>query len=118
MRKFAGAKTEQTIIAQCVAGGLTCDTRRSDNNMGEYIAVSSPDAPTAVVYYSEVGRRFFGKTDQDVYFKSEDSLDGEPWFDSLLDFFFIPMPGAGDEGKPSEIPLRWLMPTSTAGEAL
>lgn len=91
MKKFAGHKTVDQIREQCLAQGVTLDTRLYDSGSSDYIKLTSTDGKTsAEVLYSSFNGRFFGQFTPGREFNSDDaSLDGTPWFDALLEFFYI-----------------------------
>jgi hypothetical protein len=94
MKKFSSFKTVDEIRQQCEAQGLTLDTTLYDAGSSDYIKIRSNDGKTsAKVLYSSFNGRFFGETAaglDSVKFSSDDAtFDGTPWFDALLDFFYV-----------------------------
>lgn len=85
MKKFAGNKTRDQVKTQCVAAGIEFDESQYKRG-SDYTAIRGGGA---VVFWSSFNGRFFGTTDESVEFASDDaSLDGTPWFDALLAFFY------------------------------
>jgi hypothetical protein len=92
MKKFAGFKSVYQIRAQCQAEGVPIDTTFYDDG-ADHIAVGSEG--NGIVFYNAFNGRFFGTTPEGVHFSSDEALDGTPWFDALLAFFFYgPKAGA------------------------
>jgi hypothetical protein len=87
-RKFAGNKTLDVIRAQCKAQGVQfIDSQYKRGS--DFVTLRSPDA---WVMFSVFNGRFFGRTPDGVEFMSDDKRDGTPWFDALLDFFYVRKP--------------------------
>lgn len=86
---YKGNKSLAVIRAQCKEQGLELDERRYEEG-GDHVVVRStgPNGEKAHVIFNTVNGRFQGKTPDGVEFSSDDELDGTPWFDALLDFFY------------------------------
>lgn len=85
MKKFAGNKTLSQIRAQCKAQRvqfIDSQWRRGS----DYVTLKSPGA---WVMFNTFNGRFFGETPDGFEFNSNDKLDGTPWFDALLNFFYV-----------------------------
>jgi len=85
MKKFAGNKTLAQIKAQCKAAGIEFDDSRYKKG-DDHVAIRSPGV---MVLFSSFNGRFFGNTPDGQEFSSDDELDGTPWFDRLLSFFYV-----------------------------
>lgn len=85
MKKFAGNKTLAQIKAQCKAAGIEFDDSRYKKG-DDHVAIRSPGV---MVLFSSFNGRFFGNTPDGKKFSSDDALDGAPWFDQLLNFFYV-----------------------------
>jgi len=93
MKRFARVKTLDEIRVQCEEQGLELNTTLYDMGQSDYVKISSTDGKTeAKVLFSTFNGRFFGTVGAGGPgrdFHSDDaSLDGTPWFDSLLRFFY------------------------------
>lgn len=96
MKKFARTKTLDDIRAQCEQQGLELNTTLYDAGESDYIKISSTDGKTsAKVLFCTFNGWFFGTVSSGgpgMDFHSENaSLDGTPWFDALLAFFYVPV---------------------------
>jgi hypothetical protein len=86
MKTFAGIKTLPQIKAQCEAAGIEFDDRRYKKG-DDHVAIRSPGV---LVLFSAFNGKFFGNTPDGKKFSSCDpKLDGTPWFDQLLSFFYV-----------------------------
>jgi hypothetical protein len=86
MEKFAGNKTPEQIKAQCKAQGLVFDDRRYQTMGDDHVVVRGGGA---YAIFNTFNGRFFGTTPDGTEFTSDDTLDGTPWFDALLRFFYV-----------------------------
>jgi hypothetical protein len=93
MKKFAGRKTIDRIRLQCAERGVKLDMGLYDKG-SDYIVVHLPGRHGEVVpvLYSDVNGRFFyapgGAAGTASSFSSDDALDGNAWFDAMLEFFY------------------------------
>lgn len=85
MKTFARHKSVDEILGQCSAGGIPIDISKYVKDGHDHIVVG---AEPAVVFYNTFNGRFFGTTPEGVSFSSDSELDGTPWFDALLNFFY------------------------------
>jgi hypothetical protein len=85
MKKFIGVKSLEQIKEQCIACGVEFSGKVSRKG-SDFILLRSPKAH---VLFSAFNGRFFGVTPNGIRFSSDDDLDGEPWFDQLLAFFYV-----------------------------
>lgn len=84
MRKFKGHKPLRVIRAQCAACGVKLNTGRY--RLGDdHVLLMSPGVR---VHYNTTNGKFFGITPRGRLFDSSSALDGLPWFDALLRFFY------------------------------
>lgn len=90
-KTFAGNKSLEQIKAQCNAAGVEFDDSRWRVNGDDYVVVSGGGAE---VFFNTFNGRFFGTTPDGIAFSSDDKLDGAPWFDALLNFFYVAKAGA------------------------
>lgn len=94
MKTYSRPKSVAEIRAQCAAQAIAINTTRHDKEGWDHIVVTLPGAdgkPTEVLYNTFNGRFFAAPKDNpDKYFSSDDGgLDGKPWFDSMLEFFYV-----------------------------
>lgn len=90
MKKFSGHKNSQTIIDQCTSAGIEVDSTKYDAG-GDHLVVYLPGAtgePVKVLYNTASGH-FFGEQSDGTRFSSDQNLDFEPWFESMLNFFYV-----------------------------
>lgn len=89
MKKFAGNKTREQVKAQCDALGLEFDDAAYQR--GSDITVIRGGG--AHVLWISFNGRFFGTTDTGIEFSSDETThEAEPWFQALLDFFYVSKP--------------------------
>lgn len=89
MRKFAGNKPTEAILALCKAEGVEVDLKDYLNG-GDWIFLKGGGA---FVEYNTVSGRFSGTTPEGVLFNSNDTThENEWWFQKLLEFFYEPLP--------------------------
>lgn len=91
LKQFKGPKTLDAINAQCIEQGLILRRNRHDAFQSDFVVVSSPQAPTAEVFYNTVNGWFFGTTPTGEAFDSREPLDDQSWFAALLEFFNEPL---------------------------
>lgn len=90
MKTFAGCKDSEQILAQCAADGIAVDSAKYEAG-GDHLVVELP-GPTGEkvrVLYNVVSGRFFYSANDGSGFSSDDNRDGQPWFDAMLDFFYV-----------------------------
>jgi hypothetical protein len=88
MRKFKDFKRLEQLKIDVPAAGLTLKHDLYDKG-SDFITVEGWIRGVAVfVLYSCFNGTFFGSADG-LDFSSDASLDGQPWFDALLDLFYI-----------------------------
>lgn len=84
-RTHTGHKSYDQIKAQCKQLGLTLRDTLYRDGSSNFVVIEGGDAR---VHYCTSNGHFFGFTDQDVKFDSDNTVhDQEPWFQQLLDFF-------------------------------
>lgn len=94
MKTFARHKTSDEVRKACALAGYLIDT--SDYSRGgDHIRVRFVHEDVAfIVMFNTVNGRFFGHPagvgTEAMFTSDDDGLDGEPWFDALLDFFYVP----------------------------
>lgn len=91
MKKFASHHTVAEVKRAAKKAGFKVNSEQYDHRGSDWISVEGTFAgERASVLYSCMGR-FFGKLlDGGVKFSSDkDDFDGEPWFDAMLDFFYV-----------------------------
>ena len=94
MQKFARHKTLDEIEMACREVGFALDTTEFDKGSDHVKIAFVHDGETFDVLYNTFNGRFFGpsRMSSDGYFTSDDaSLDATPWFQALLNFFYVPM---------------------------
>lgn len=89
MKKFAGRKTVDQIRQQCAERGFKLDMGLYEKG-SDYIVVHLPGQydEAVPVLYSDVSGRFFCAAPGVPHFSSDDSRDGDAWFDAMLEFFY------------------------------
>ncbi len=88
-KKFMCTKTVDEIRQQCDAAGIQFDTKLYDKG-ADHIAIRAfPDKREWIVLFNAFNGRFFGTAPGEIEFSSDDKLDGTPWFDALLQFFYL-----------------------------
>lgn len=100
MKQFIRHKTSTEILAQCIATGGRCDAS-AYNASTDHITVWLPgpdDAPVPVLYNTINGRFFYAPSDDSKYFSSDEALDGQPWFDAMMEFFYTDLALEGASG--------------------
>lgn len=86
MKQFAGHKNVATIAKQCKAQGLQLNDRLYKTGW-DTVVVSGGGAH---VTYNSFNGRFFGVTPDGTRFSSDETVhEHEPWFQSVLLFFYI-----------------------------
>jgi hypothetical protein len=107
MKTFKAVKRLNVIRAQCREHGVTLDdyNYRTPSIGSDHVALgmqggerpdgsplvhTAPGYPGGWVLFSVWNGRFFGRTPEGVEFDSGDAkFDDEPWFEALLDFFYV-----------------------------
>jgi hypothetical protein len=84
-KTFAGNRPLKEIRAMCKAQGVQLIDSQWKRG-SDYVTLRSPGA---YVMFNTFNGTFFGKTPANVEFSSDDRRDGEPWFDALLNFFYV-----------------------------
>jgi hypothetical protein len=86
VKTFGGNRPLEEIQALCRAQGVEfIDVQHRRGS--DYVTLRSPGA---WVMFNTFNGRFFGKTPDNIEFSSDDKRDGTPWFDALLNFFYVP----------------------------
>lgn len=86
MRKFKRIKTLKEIKAQCKRLSLSFDDYLYRKHGHDHVCIRGGGA---MVLYSSPTGNFFGTTDKGVQFDSKsDEHEAEPWFQTLLEFFY------------------------------
>lgn len=93
-KRFAGHRSYEQIRAECEAQGLILEDVNYRENGSDWIGVRGRPGGTLVLYSTPTGR-FHGKTDTGQEFTEGSDLDGQPWFDALLAFFYYEGPTHG-----------------------
>jgi hypothetical protein len=92
MRTFAGSRTFEEIAALCVHQGVPLNAKRYIEDGHDHIIVGQEwplDASKPYVIYNVFNGKFHGLAPDGTVFDCADDLEGEPWFNALLDFFYI-----------------------------
>ena len=88
MKTFLGNKSLEQIKAQCKRDGV--EFRDALFKKGyDHVSLHSPKVK---VVFNTVNGRFFGYTPDGIKFFSDDKRDGTPWFDALLNYFYVSKP--------------------------
>ena len=105
MKTFARHRTSQEIIAACKEANFTCDTTALDSG-SDFIRFKGQFGGELVrVAYNVCNGRFYGAlideaADADVTFSSsDDKYDGQPWYDAILNFVYVPQTDPVDEAE-------------------
>lgn len=90
MKKFKGHRTLDQVQQACQEQGLGFDRTAYDEG-NDYVRIIGTFAGISVVlYYSSWNGKFMGTLPSGVTFDSDsDEHDGLPWFDALLEFFYV-----------------------------
>ncbi|MFL7904707.1 hypothetical protein ACJ41P_26505 [Azospirillum argentinense] len=92
MKKFAIHRPLRELKPLCEARGIQLDTTRHDRDFSDFVTLSGVFGNQNVqLLYSVFNGTFFGETASGERFSETSSLDGEPWFDALLDLLYVPM---------------------------
>lgn len=93
MKTFLRHKTYEEIKAQCKEQGLRFGDVLYLNHGYDTVSIKRAEGALDQVVYNTVNGRFFGNTDYGLRFSSDYvEHDGEPWFQALLDFFYVEKP--------------------------
>lgn len=86
LKKFKGHLTRKQVIKKAPAKGWTVNSDQYDIGSDWLIVfVTLADRPDIDrVLYAPFSGRFIGDG-----FSSDSELDGQPWFDELLNFFYV-----------------------------
>lgn len=96
MQKFARHRTVDEIKKLGKKSRFSVNTQRYDRNGADHIVIHGDFAGHELpVLYNSVDGRFFGELPSGEMFSSDDAtLDGQPWFDAMLAFFYEPAKAA------------------------
>ena len=102
MKHYTGVKPLSVIRAQCKEQGVAVDDFNYREHYSDYIALGPhggfrPDGSPFVhaaqacgVMFNTFNGRFYGMNIEGNYFSSADTTHAhEPWFQALLDFFYV-----------------------------
>ena len=118
MKQFNRHKTFAEILAQCIASGIQLDATQYDRG-GDHIEVVLPgrDGELLPILFNTASGRFFcSHDDESKYFCSSLPLDGEPWFDAIMAFFFTD--AELDSTAPAAIPVTLQLPLEVVCDLL
>lgn len=92
MRTFKRHKTFEEVKALCKEQGLFINDALYLHRGYDTVVIKRFVASRDQVIYNTTNGRFYGTASVDgqtVQFHSDDKRDGAPWFDALLDFFYV-----------------------------
>lgn len=94
MKTFHRFRTASELRTLCRDLGIRFDDSRHRNDGADTVVVGGPicrDKEGACwVIYNVYNGTFFGRTDKGVEFSSSSTLhEDEPWFQQLLEFFYV-----------------------------
>ena len=84
-KRFSGHKTYHQIKAQCKRDGVAFGHAAYKNGY-DMVYLRSPGV---LVAYDTTTGCFYGTVPDYGDFSSADKLDGRPWFDALLAYFYV-----------------------------
>lgn len=87
-KKFAGHRNYEQIREACRAQGLILEDVDYRRHGSDWIGVRGKPGGTLVLYSTPTGRFHGTHPDTGEKFTESSPLDGKPWFDALLSFFF------------------------------
>lgn len=90
MRKFARHRRLNELKQLCAERGFMLDTTKHDRDHSDFVTLGGVIGNRHVMFlYSVFNGTFFGETADGVRFSETSPLDGEPWFDALLDLLYV-----------------------------
>ena len=89
--KFSGHRNYAQIREACRAQGLLLEDMAYRKHGSDWIGIRGQTGGTLVMYSTPTGR-FHGIHPDGRSFSESSPLDGEPWFDALLGFFYYAEP--------------------------
>ena len=92
MKRFVRHKTSDEIEAQCKAAGIHFSDHLYKITGSDWLVITTieGDNDSGQVLYNVVTGTFFGTTPDGVSFdSSKEEHENEPWFQSLLLFFYL-----------------------------
>jgi hypothetical protein len=93
MKTYTGFRTADEVRALAATKGFTVNTTRHDTTGNDHIVVYMPGPSACIipVLYSTFNGRFFYAPSNgvDAFNSDNGALDGQPWFDAMLEFFYI-----------------------------
>lgn len=91
MKKFAGNKPIETILAQCKAQGVPVDMRKFRDEGSDYITIGTPGL--GHILYNTFNGTFLGRTPDGIEFNSNTAdHDDQLWMQALLAFVYVELP--------------------------
>lgn len=99
-KKFTRHKSYAEIKAQCKEQGLYFGSWLYDQGRSDFVVVCRKQSDTTngegFVFFNLYSGRFHGETNKilgsAIVFNESSQLDGTPWYDALLEFFFASTP--------------------------
>lgn len=92
-KTYLRGKTVDELRDACAGAGLRLDSLAYDNRGSDWVTVEFTHAgqPFEVIYSSFNGN-FLGKLpgSNAIFSERSTDLDGEPWYQALMDFLYVP----------------------------
>lgn len=104
IKTFAGNKPLSVIKKQCAALGIEFNDRLHRKSSSDYVVIRSikGDSRSGEVLFNSYTGNFFGTTNNGVSFDSHITThEAEPWFQTLLSFFYIEKPAIDAATQPT-----------------
>lgn len=93
MKTYARHRTSTEVKALAAMKGFTVDSTKYDAQGYDHIVVHMPGPSRTLipVLYNTVNGRFFHASANvvDSFTSDNPKLDGQPWFDAMLEFFYV-----------------------------
>lgn len=94
MQEFKRHLSHDEVKAACATAGYQFDDEKYLQGSDFMRIVGQFGDKEAAVIYADWNGRFFGATSDGIKFSSDrDEHDGQPWFDAMLAFFYVPGTG-------------------------
>lgn len=89
-RQFSRHRSREEVITLAKARNVKVDASYYDSGTDHLVVyLPGPTAEIVKVLFNVISGCFFYAPEDGAGFSSDDKLDGQPWFDAMLDFFYI-----------------------------
>ena len=88
-KQYGRHRTGEEVIELAKAQGVKVDGSKYEAG-GDHVVVHlpGPDGEPVMVLFNAFSGRFFHAPEGGGGFSSDEKLDGQPWFDAMLEFFY------------------------------